>query len=85
MIEGVRGKDYQGDIAIDDITVTSGACKLASSESNFSDFSYFLFSLLFVLHVPYFRQVSRLLLLHPSRQYQFDSFQGRSHYVISNF
>ena len=28
VLEGVRGDDYHGDIAIDDVTVTDGKCDL---------------------------------------------------------
>ena len=31
ILEGVNGKSYRGDIAIDDISVTDGACQISSS------------------------------------------------------
>ena len=31
VMEGVVGKDYKGDIALDDISMTTGPCKVSSS------------------------------------------------------
>lgn len=40
MFEGVRGKGYQGDIALDDITLTHGECILPGNHQK--KFSFLL-------------------------------------------
>ena len=40
VFEGIRGKNYQGDIAIDDISFTNGGCKTATIKPSSGKASY---------------------------------------------
>lgn len=55
MIEGVRGKSYKGDIAIDDVALNDGSCQTLPSDADVSSYGrVFIYKLRKVLNIQLF-------------------------------